>query len=333
MALKKFGFTNVKLVPEQAVIDGNFPTVVSPNPEEHAALKMAIDLAKETHADIAMGTDPDGDRVGIVVKNHKNEYIILNGNQTGSILIYYILRRWKEKGMLTGKQYVCKTIVTTELISEICNKFRVKHYDVLTGFKFIADLIKKHEGEETFIGGGEESYGYLAGEFVRDKDAVMSCALIAETAAWAQSQGKSLYDLLIDIYLEYGFYKESMVYIVREGKSGAEEIKKMMENFRMDPPVSLNGSKVSTINDYLDSRSTDIKSGEVSPIDLPISNVLQFFLEDGSKISIRPSGTEPKIKFYFSVRQNLASRANFEYTEETLDNRILALQKELGINK
>ena len=248
-------------------------------------------------------------------------------------MIYYILRRWKEKGMLTGKQYVCKTIVTTELISEICNKFRVKHYDVLTGFKFIADLIKKHEGEETFIGGGEESYGYLAGEFVRDKDAVMSCALIAETAAWARSQGKSLYDLLIDIYLEYGFYKESMVYIVREGKSGAEEIKKMMENFRMDPPVSLNGSKVSTINDYLDSRSTDIKSGEVSPIDLPISNVLQFFLEDGSKISIRPSGTEPKIKFYFSVRQNLASRANFEYTEETLDNRILALQKELGINK
>jgi len=332
MALKKFGFNNVMLVPEQAVTNGNFPTVISPNPEEHAALKMAIDLARETNADIAMGTDPDADRVGIVVKNHKDEYIILNGNQTGSILIHYLLVQWAEKGKLTGKQYVCKTIVTTELISEICDKFNVKHYDVLTGFKFIADLIKKHEGEETFIGGGEESYGYLAGEFVRDKDAVISCALIAESAAWARSQGKSLFDQLIDIYLEYGFYKEAMVYIVRKGKSGAEEIKKIMEKLRQQPPTSLNGSKVVTIKDYLESRATDLKSGKVTPIRLPVSNVLQFFLEDGSKISVRPSGTEPKIKFYFSVRQNLLSRDHFECTEKTLDARILALQKELGIN-
>jgi len=331
MVLKKFGFKKVTLVPEQAITDGDFPTVISPNPEEHEALKMVIDLAKETNAEIAMGTDPDADRVGIVVKNHRSEYVILNGNQTGSILVHYLLTQWKEKGKLTGKQYVCKTIVTTDLIAKICSKFEVKLYEVLTGFKFIADLIKKQEGKETFIGGGEESYGYLAGEFVRDKDAIMSCALIAEAAAWARSHGQSMYDLLIQIYLTYGFFKESMVYMIRKGKSGAEEINKIMEDFRKNPPKVLNKSKVVTINDYLESRSKDMISGIETIINLPVSNVLQLILQDGSKISIRPSGTEPKIKFYFSVQENLATRDDFEMVEKTLDTKINILQKELGV--
>jgi phosphoglucomutase len=331
MALKKFGFRNIINVPEQDINDGNFPTVISPNPEEPAALKMALDKARETDADLVMATDPDADRVGIAVKDSSGNFILLNGNQTGSLLVYYLLSLWSEKGKLTGKEYVCKTIVTTELIADMAEKFHVELYDVLTGFKFIADLIKTHEGTKTFIGGGEESYGYLAGEFVRDKDAVMSCALIAEATAWAMNQGKSLYDLLMDIYLEFGFYKESLTNVVKKGKSGAEEIQKMMDTLRNNPPARLNNTDVIIRHDYLKRKTFDIKNGDEKKITLPKSNVLQFILEDRSKISVRPSGTEPKIKFYFSVNKPLPSLDKFGETEKELEARIEGIKKDLGI--
>ena len=331
MALEKFGFRNIINVPEQDVIDGNFPTVISPNPEEPAALKMAMDKARETDADLVMATDPDADRVGIAVKNTDGEFILLNGNQTGSILVYYLLSMWSEKGMLTGKEYVCKTIVTTELIADIAERFNVELFDVLTGFKYIADLIRSNEGTKTFIGGGEESYGYLAGEFVRDKDAVMSCALIAEATAWAMSKGKSLYELLMDISMEYGLYKESLTNVVRKGKSGAEEIQKMMENLRHNPPVKLNNTDVIIRHDYLTQKSFNLKSNTEEEISLPKSNVLQFILEDGSKISVRPSGTEPKIKFYFSVNKPLPSIKAYNKTDKELGDRIENIKKDLGI--
>jgi len=321
-SLKNFGFTNVSNIEEQDVVDGNFPTVISPNPENVEALEMAMAKAIEIDADIVMATDPDADRVGIAVKNNKNEFVILNGNQTGTILVYYLIKKWQENGKLTGKEYVCKTIVTTELIKEIANKFKVEIFDVLTGFKFIADLIRKNEGKKTFIGGGEESYGYLAGEFVRDKDAVMACALIAETAAWAKDQGKTLYDLLIDIYVEFGFYKERLVNVVKKGKSGEEEIKKMMETYRSNPPKAINDSKILLIKDYLTQQSIDVESRKTEVIDLPKSNVLQFFLADGTKISVRPSGTEPKIKFYVSARMDLASKDEFANTEQKIEKKL-----------
>lgn len=331
MALKKFGFRNIINVPEQDINDGNFPTVISPNPEEPAALKMALDKAREKDADLVMATDPDGDRVGIAVKDSKGNFVLLNGNQTGSLLVYYLLSLWSEKGKLTGKEYVCKTIVTTELIADMARKFKVELFNVLTGFKFIADLIRSHEGSKTFIGGGEESYGYLAGEFVRDKDAVMACALIAEATAWAMSQGKSLYDLLMDIYLEFGFYKESLTNVVKKGKSGAEEIQKMMDTLRNNPPSKLNHSDVVVRHDYLIQKTFDLKTGREKAITLPKSNVLQFILEDGSKISVRPSGTEPKIKFYFSVNKPLPSLDKFRQTEQELEFRIEGIKKDLGI--
>ncbi len=331
MALKKFGFRNIINVPEQDINDGNFPTVVSPNPEEPAALKMALDKARVTNADLVMATDPDADRVGIAVKDLNGDFILLNGNQTGSILVYYLLTLWSEKGKLTGKEYVCKTIVTTELIADMAGKFNVELYNVLTGFKFIADLIRSHEGSKTFIGGGEESYGYLAGEFVRDKDAVMSCALIAEATAWAMNRGKSLYELLMDIYIEFGFYKESLTNVVKKGKSGAEEIQKMMDNLRDNPPLSLNHSDVIIRHDYLIQKTFNIKTGAEEVIRLPKSNVLQFILEDGSKISVRPSGTEPKIKFYFSVNKPLPSLEKYRETEKELESRIESIKKDLGI--
>lgn len=331
MALKKFGFRNIINVPEQDINDGNFPTVISPNPEEPAALKMALDKAREKDADLVMATDPDGDRVGIAVKDSKGNFVLLNGNQTGSLLVYYLLSLWSEKGKLAGKEYVCKTIVTTELIADMARKFKVELFNVLTGFKFIADLIRSHEGSKTFIGGGEESYGYLAGEFVRDKDAVMACALIAEATAWAMSQGKSLYDLLMDIYLEFGFYKESLTNVVKKGKSGAEEIQKMMDTLRNNPPSKLNHSDVVVRHDYLIQKTFDLKTGREKAITLPKSNVLQFILEDGSKISVRPSGTEPKIKFYFSVNKPLPSLDKFRQTEQELEFRIEGIKKDLGI--
>ncbi len=324
-ALKKIGFKNIYHIDAQDKTDGDFPTVISPNPENAEALQMALDKAKEVDADIVMATDPDADRVGIAVKNNKNEFVLLNGNQTGAVLIYYLIKKWKENNKLTGKEYIVKTIVTTELLVDIAKKYKVEYYDVLTGFKFIADIIKKNEGKKKFIGGGEESYGYLAGEFVRDKDAVMSCALIAETAAWAKDQGKSFFDILIDIYLEFGFYKEQLMNIVKKGKEGAEEIASIMDKLRNNPPDEINGSKVVMIKDYLKSICKDIETGNESLIDLPKSNVLQFFLADGSKVSVRPSGTEPKIKFYASVKGNLNKKEDFEKVNAELDTQITNL--------
>jgi len=290
--LKRLGFTNVIHVPEQDVPDGNFPTVVSPNPEESSALKMAIDVAIRNDADIVLATDPDADRMGIAVKDDKGKMVLLNGNQTASLLTYYILTRWKELGKLDPSKYVIKTIVTTELITDICNSFSVKVFNVLTGFKYIAEVIKRNEKTGEFICGGEESYGFNVGQFVRDKDAQISCSMLAECAAWAADQGLSIYGLLQKIYSEYGFRKEGLVSIVRKGKSGAEEIAAIMSGFRNNPPKDICGSPVCRIIDYLEPE----KTGQ------PKSNVLQFFTENGDVVSMRPSGTEPKIKFYFGAK-------------------------------
>ncbi len=300
--LEKFGFTNVTVVEEQATPDGNFPTVVYPNPEEAEALKIALAKAEEVDADLVMATDPDSDRVGIAVKNTKGEFQLLNGNQTGSLLVYYLLRRWKELGKIQGKEYVVKTIVTSDLIADIAKAFEVKSYETLTGFKYIAELIRVLEGKEQFIGGGEESYGYLIGDSVRDKDAIASCAMIAEMTAWAKNEGKTLFELLVEISTTYGLYLEGLKSVTKKGKSGAEEIAKMMERFRSNPPATLGGEKVTVLKDFQSGTSKDLDTGAESTIDLPKSNVLQFFTDKGSKVSVRPSGTEPKIKFYFSVR-------------------------------
>jgi phosphoglucomutase len=332
MALKKFGFTNIINVPEQDISDGNFPTVKSPNPEEPAALSMAIEKAKSVGAELVMATDPDADRVGIAIKDNNGNFILLNGNQTGSILIYYLIRRWSENGNLKGKEYVVKTIVTTELIAEIAAKFNVEIFDVLTGFKYIAEIIKKNEGKKLFIGGGEESYGYLAGEFVRDKDAVIACSLIAEAAAWAKDKGKSLYDLLLDLYMEFGFYKESLINISKKGKEGQDEIQKMMENFRSNTPKSLGGSKVVKVYDYQVRKSIDIQAGKTKELELPKSNALQFVTYEGTKITVRPSGTEPKIKFYFGVKQTLKDRTQFEKVNTETEQKIKRIAKELGLD-
>lgn len=331
MVLEKMGFRNIVHIPEQDIPDGNFPTIVSPNPEESAALNMAIEKAKAVGADLVMATDPDADRVGIAVRNSNNEIVLLNGNQVASILIFYLLTKWKENGKLKGKEYLVKTIVTTELIADMARAFNVPYYDVLTGFKYIAEVIKEQEGKATFIGGGEESYGYLAGEFVRDKDAVMSCALIAEAATWAKSQGKTMYELLLDIYQKYGFYKESLLSVTKKGKDGAEEIQRMMDNFRQSPPKQINGSPVVTILDYQLQKAFDKIKGTESAITLPKSNVLQFVTTDGSKISVRPSGTEPKIKFYFGVKEKLANRSEFEKVNQLLDQKIKDIVSDLKL--
>jgi len=324
-ALARFGFENIHLVEKQAIADGNFPTVHSPNPEEHDALNMAIDVAEKIHADLVMATDPDADRVGIAIRNHENQMALLNGNQTAAILFYYVLTRWKELGKLTGNQYIVSTIVTTKLLSAIAESFHINYYECLTGFKFIADVIRRNEKEKQFIIGGEESYGYLIGDFVRDKDAVSACALIAETAAWTAEQGKSMFDLLIDVYLRYGFYKESLLSVTKKGKQGAEEIQQMMVGYRENPPVFINNSRVATIKDYQTLMESDRINQTTKPIDLPRSNVIQFYLEDGSIISVRPSGTEPKIKFYFSVKEKLATKEVFHQTEKLLDDKIAGI--------
>ena len=321
-ALKRFGFTNILYVPEQNISDGNFPTVKSPNPEEPDALKMAINKAVETNAELVMATDPDADRLGLAVKNRKGEFILLNGNQTGVILIWYILSQYKERNKYKGNEYIIKTIVTSDLMEKIAEGYNVEFFNVLTGFKFFAELIRENEGKKKYIGGGEESYGFLPGDFVRDKDAVSSCALAAEATAWSKSKGMSLFELLIDIYVKYGFYKEKLINIVRKGKEGAGEIRTMMTEYRNNPPEKINNSKVIRINDYELQVSYDIVKGTKTKIDLIKSDVLQFFLEDGTKISVRPSGTEPKIKFYFSVNTKLASSDKFEETEKVLDKRI-----------
>lgn len=330
-ALKAFGFENVSMVKEQAAPDGTFPTVKSPNPEEPAALQMAIQQAEEIGADLVMATDPDADRVGIAIRDHQGKLSLLNGNQAAGILIYYVLRKWKENGKLEGKEFVIKTIVTSDLLSDIAVRYGVEYYDVLTGFKWIADIIRQNEGEKLFIAGGEESYGYMIGDFVRDKDAVSSCAMIAETAAWAADQGKTLFDVLLDIYMEFGFYKERLISIVRKGKSGSEEIRDMMDKFRNDPPRIIHDSKVVTIRDFLTGVERNMTGSSHTHIDLPSSNVLQFITADGSKISVRPSGTEPKIKFYFSVKGELTDKSDFERIEKELDDKIDGIISDLGL--
>ncbi|HPI69396.1 MAG TPA: phospho-sugar mutase [Bacteroidales bacterium] len=321
-ALRLFGFRNILNVPEQEIPDGNFPTVKSPNPEEQGALQLAIEKAVENGSDLVMATDPDADRLGIAVRNKEGKFVLLNGNQTCALLIYYILSQFKEKNRYEGNEYIIKTIVTTDLLEDIADKYNVEYFNVLTGFKFFAEIIRKLEGKKKFIGGGEESYGFLPGDYVRDKDAVASCALIAEIAAWARSKGKTLYTLLIDIYLEFGLYKERLINIVKEGAEGAKEIKDMMKQYRKSPPKIINKSKVVRIDDYNNLTSTNYLTGEKSSIDLIRSDVLQFFLEDGSKISVRPSGTEPKIKFYFSVKSDLESADKYEESMAYLDSRI-----------
>ena len=331
MALKRFGFSRIYNVPEQDITDGNFPTVYSPNPEESAALTMALKKADEVGADLVMATDPDADRVGIAVRDFNGKLILLNGNQTGSVLIYYLIRKWSENGKLKGREYIAKTIVTTELMSDIATAYNVETFNVLTGFKFIADIMRINEKQKSFIAGAEESYGYLFGDFVRDKDAVMSCALIAETAAWAKDRGKSLYDILMEIYQDYGLYYESLANIYRKGKEGAEEIRQMMEKFRKSPPEKLGGSRVIIIHDYLRQESLDVQKNKILPISLPKSNVLQYLTEDNSKVSIRPSGTEPKIKFYFSVKGKMDHKENYETAVRKLEQKIEGIKKELGI--
>jgi len=331
-ALKIYGFKNIISVPEQDIIDGNFPTVKSPNPEEPDALKMAIKKAVETGAELVMATDPDADRLGIAVKNKTGEFILLNGNQTAVILVWYTLSQFSERKKYKGNEYIIKTIVTTDLLERIAEGFNVEYFNVLTGFKFFAELIRENEGKKKYIGGGEESYGYLPGEYARDKDAVASCALVAEAAAWSKSRGKSLFELLLDIYVQFGFYKERLINIVRKGKEGADDIKAMMTVYRNNPPGKINNSRVIKINDYENQISHDILQGSKTNIDLIKSDVLQFFLEDGSKISIRPSGTEPKIKFYFSVNTRLESADKFEETEKILDKRISDIIKEMKLS-
>ncbi len=329
--LKKFGFEKVYVVDEQLAPDGNFPTVKSPNPEESAALELAMQKAKAINADLVMATDPDADRVGIAIRKG-DEMILLNGNQAASLLIYYLLTKWKDNSKLTGKEFIVKTIVTSELLVKIADKYNVEHFDVLTGFKFIADKIKSFEGKKTFIGGGEESYGYLVGDFVRDKDAVIACAMIAETAAWAADKGVSLYDLLLDIYLQFGFFKEKLVSVVRKGKSGAEEIQEIMSGYRSNPPASLNNSKVVVVKDYLTGISKDMDTGIEKSIDLPSSNVLQFFTADGGKVTVRPSGTEPKIKFYFGVVAPLDDKEDFDKVDAELEEKIKSYVSDLGLD-
>ncbi len=330
-ALEMCGFKNITVIEEQSTPDGNFPTVVSPNPEEASALKLAIERAEKIGADLVIATDPDADRIGIAVRDDKGQMVLLNGNQTGTILTYYLLTRWKELGKLKGKEFIVKTIVTTELIASIAESFGVEYYDVLTGFKFIAGVIRDNEGKKQYIGGGEESYGYLTGDFVRDKDAVSASVLVAEAMAWAKGQRLSLWQLLEVIYRKYGYYKEGMVYITKQGKEGAEAIAKMMSDMRSNPPKKLGSSAVVTIKDYQLREETDLKSGAKKPIDLPVSNVLQFITEDGSKVSVRPSGTEPKIKFYFGVREPLAEGADIDKADKAASAKIEAIKRDLGI--
>ncbi|OJV40609.1 MAG: phosphoglucomutase [Bacteroidales bacterium 36-12] len=331
-ALKEYGFTNIINVPEQDVISGNFPTVYSPNPEEPAALDMAIKRAIATDAELVMATDPDSDRMGIAIKDDKNQWILVNGNQTALIFVYYLIRRWKELGKIQGKEYVVKTIVTTEIIKDIADKNDVECYDCYTGFKWIAAVMRENEGIKSYIGGGEESYGFLPETFVRDKDAVSSCSLMAEIAAWAKDNGKTLYELLQDIYLEYGYGKEKGISVVRKGKSGAEEIQKIMNDFRTNPPKELAGSNIKLIKDYKTLKQTNVKTGEITDLDMPAtSNVLQYFTEDGTKISVRPSGTEPKIKFYIEVRGDMKSRDDYDAADAAANEKIEAARASLGV--
>lgn len=331
-ALAAFGFTNIIHVPEQDVVSGDFPTVVSPNPEEPAALAMAVEKAKETDAELVLASDPDADRVGAAVKNNEGEWVLLNGNQTALMFVYYLITRWKELGKVQGKEYIVKTIVTTETIKTIADRNGVGFYDVYTGFKWIANVMKQNEGKLNYIGGGEESYGFLCEDFVRDKDAVSACAILAEIAAWAKDQGMSMYQLLQKIYVEYGFSKEKGISVVKKGKSGAEEIEAMMKHFRENPLTEIAGSKVTYFYDYSTLKGIDYLENETLTLDMPVtSNVLQFFTEDGTKVSIRPSGTEPKIKFYCEVHSKVNSAEELPAADKAATEKIEAIKASLGI--
>lgn len=330
-AMKNAGFEKLSIVEEQAKPDGDFPTVVSPNPEESEALSMALAQAERENADMVIGTDPDADRVGIAVRNLDGELELLNGNQAASVLIDYLLSQWQKAGKFTGKEYVAKTIVTTDLIAKIAEGYNVACPECLTGFKWIADIIRKHEGEYTFIGGGEESYGYMIGEFVRDKDAVASAMMLAEAAAYAKSQGSSFYESLVQVYVKFGFYLETLVSLKREGIKGQAEIAQMMEDFRYKTPESIAGERIVKVLDYQSSESKEVESGAITAIDLPKSNVVQFVTDKGTKITARPSGTEPKIKFYISVNDKLASAEAFKGKKAELEARLASITQELGL--
>ena len=331
-SLKNFGFTNVIMVPEQSVVDGNFPTVESPNPEERKTMSMAIDLAKAEGADLVLATDPDSDRLGVALRTGAGDYVLLNGNQTLTLLLSYQLTRWAELGKIDGKQYAVKTIVTSQMANAVAEHFGVKCYDCLTGFKYIAKIIRENEGVAKYIGGGEESFGYLAGDYVRDKDAVSACALAAEAAAWAKdTMGLTLYEWLQQLYVKYGFFRESLVSVVRKGKEGAEQIQQMMVDFRTNAPQSLAGSQVVKVLDYKSLEETNVLTGEKTPIEQDSSNVLQWITADGTIVSVRPSGTEPKIKFYFGVKEPLASVEQYDEVLAKLDAKVEAIKQDLKL--
>lgn len=331
-SLRNYGFDNIIHVPEQDIPSGDFPTVASPNPENPPAMAMAIAKAKEVGADLVMASDPDADRIGVVVREPNGEYALINGNQIVMILLYYLMTRNAELGRLTGKEYIVKTIVTTETIKRIADANNIKMYDCYTGFKWIASVIRDNEGSARYLGGGEESYGFLAETFARDKDSVSAISLMAEALAWAKENNMSFLEMLQDIYLKYGFSREEGISVVRPGKTGADEIIAMMKNFRANPQKSLGGSPVVTIKDYSDLNCTDVKTGKVEKMDFPTtSNVLQYFTADGSKISIRPSGTEPKIKFYIEVRGTMKSKADYSEAIKAAEAKTEMIKKELGI--
>ncbi len=325
-ALKAFGFKNIHVVSEQIEPDGTFPTVIYPNPEEAEALTLSIELGKKVGAELVLACDPDGDRYAAVVPNEKGEFELLNGNQTGTLLSYYLLSRWKESGKLDGQQFMVNTIVTTELINELAAGFGVTCFNVLTGFKNIAAIIRDLEGKKTFIGGGEESYGYLVGDFVRDKDGVSACAMVAEVIAYYKSKGKNVFQVLAEIYSQFGFYKESLISVTKKGKDGAEQIQKLMADFRTNPPKEMNGSEVVRIIDVKNSTITHVKSDVTEKLEMDKSNVMQFYLADGSKISARPSGTEPKIKYYFSVNTSLHDPNEYRKVEAELTGKLEGLR-------
>jgi len=324
-ALETLRFTNVFHVPQQDVTDGNFPTVISPNPEEPAALKLAIEKAEETGAQLVMATDPDADRVGIAVRNPSGKMELLNGNQTAALLTYYLLEKWKEAKRLKGNEYIVKTIVTSDLLKAIADHYGVACYNVLTGFKYIAEVIRNNEGKKVFICGGEESYGFNVGQYVRDKDAVVTCALVAEVACWAASKGKTLYDLMCEVYLRFGFFKERMVSVTLKGKDGMEQIESIMNRFRENPPSRLLDSDVVLFHDYKKRETIDLVSDLRYEIHLPVSDVLQFVCSDNTVVTVRPSGTEPKIKYYYGVRTELSSVDQYEGKNRVLDQKISEL--------
>ena len=330
-ALKSFGFNNVILVEEQCVIDGNFPTVAHPNPEDPAAMKMAIALAEKENAEIILATDPDADRIAVGIRDNDNNIFLINGNQTCVLFTSYILRRWKECGKFSGNDYVIKTIVTTSMMKAIADSYNVECYNVLTGFKYIAEIIRENEGKKNYICGGEESFGFLIGDFVRDKDAITACSIFAEMAAWCKERGTTIYNMLMDLYIEFGLYHDGLRNVVKKGITGAAEIKQMMADYRATPPTELAGLMVTEIYDYQTLQHKNIKTGVVSDIKIEQSNVLQFVLEDGSMLSVRPSGTEPKIKYYYGVKEKLDRREDYIEVRDRAQAKINAIEKSLGL--